>query len=53
MQNQQIYNQQSALDAEAENKFRARLASARMQLAQNDASLTTQIAQSLNNLGKE
>lgn len=53
MQNQQIANQQNTLDAEAENDFRARLAGLKMNLAQNDASLTAQTAQSIQNLARE
>lgn len=53
MQNQQITNQQNAIDAEAENDFRARLAGLKMNLAQNDASLTAQTAQSIQNLARE
>ena len=53
MQNQQIANQQSTIDAEAENDFRARLAGLKMNLAQNDASLTAQTAQSIQNLARE
>lgn len=51
--NQQIANQQNAMDAEAENDFRTRLAGLRMNLAQNDASLTAQTAQSIQNLARE
>ena len=53
MQNQQIANQQSQLDANAENDFRARLSALKMNLAQNDASLTAQTAQSIQNLARE
>lgn len=53
MQNQQIANQQAQLDAESENDFRARLSGLRMNLAQNDASLTAQTAQSIQNLARE
>lgn len=53
MQNQQIVNQQAQIDANAENDFRARQASMKYQLAQNDASLTAQTAQSLQNLARE
>lgn len=53
MQNQQIANQQNTLDAEAENDFKARLAGLKMNLAQNDASLTAQTAQSIQNLARE
>lgn len=53
MQNQQIVNQQLQLDAEAENDFRARLSGLRMNLAQNNASLTAQKAQSIQNLARE
>lgn len=53
MQNQQITNQQSTIDAEAENDFRARLAGLKMNLAQNDASWTAQTAQSIQNLARE
>ena len=53
MQNQQIHNQQQQLDANAENDFRQRFAGMKMNLAQNDASLTTQTAQSLQNLARE
>lgn len=53
MQNQQIANQQAQIDAEAENDFRARLSGLRMNLAQNDASLTAQTAQSIQNLARE
>lgn len=51
--NQQITNQQNSIDAEAENDFRARLSGLRMNLAQNDASLTAQTAQSIQNLARE
>lgn len=53
MQNQQIVNQQAQIDANAENDFRARLSSMKYALAQNDASLTAQTAQSLQNLARE
>ena len=53
MQNQQIANQQNTIDADAENDFRARLSGLRMNLAQNDASLTAQTAQSIQNLARE
>ena len=52
-QNQQIRNQQAQLDANAQNNFLARVAGLRMNLAQNDASLTTQTAQSIQNLARE
>lgn len=51
--NQQIHNQQLQLDAANENDFRARVASARMNIRQNNASLAYQTAQSLQNLGRE
>lgn len=51
--NQQIINQQNQMWAENENDFRARLAGLRMNLAQNDASLTAQRAQSIQNLARE
>lgn len=53
IQNQQIHNKQLELDANAENDFRARFAGMKYNLAQNDASLTTQDAQSLQNLARE
>lgn len=52
-QNQQIRNQQAQLDANAQNNFLARVSGLRMNLAQNDASLTTQTAQSIQNLARE
>lgn len=53
MQNQQIHNKQLELDANAENDFRARLAGLKLNLSQNDASLTTQTAQSIQNIARE
>ena len=53
LQNIEVQNEQAVKDAEAENDFRQRLAGLKMNLAQNDASLTAQTAQSIQNYARE
>ena len=53
MTNQQIMNGNIERQVEASNNYKARKSSLDMSLAQNDASLTAQIAQSLQNLARE
>jgi len=53
MTNQQIMNSNIERQVEASNNYKARKSSLDMSLAQNDASLTAQIAQSLQNLARE